>query len=131
MIMNRKEIFKNSVGLWLGGLLIVMTCMGCMTTTGNAKASSPKQGIMDAYLTKIQKYDGIDEAEAILLAQSQLIFRGVDRKYYIEHPEIFGGGDKIWEVKFFPVNKTLAQASANQPLVIAVNKKDGNVRWQP
>ena len=119
-------LFKNI--FWLSVFSIFIVC-GCATTTSSGPRSSNKD-IMDAYLSKIQKYDGINQDEAILLAQSQLIFHGTEKKYYLDKPEVVWENAKHWGIKFYPINKTLAEASIHAPLVIDVDKKDGSVKWE-
>jgi len=85
---------------------------------------------MDAFLSGVQKSDGIDQSEAILLAQSQLIFRGADKKFYMDKPEVTQVDERHWVVRFYPINKTLAEVRTSTNVLIVVDKNNGNTRWQ-
>ena len=113
---------------FLATILAAGALAGCKTTQPPVKPTSP--AFMKNYFTQIKKYDGIDEKEAVLLAQSQLRFAGDEKNYYIEHPEIVLYDEEHWIVRFLPVNRTLAQASTNSALLIIIDKKTGAVRSQ-
>jgi len=112
----------------LAGTLTVIVS-GC-TTTATRKVESNKKGIMDAYLSGVKKSDGINQQEAVLLAQSQLIFRGDDKRFYIDKPEITLEDERSWRIRFYSLNKTWAEVSASSNVLILVDKKNGNTRWQ-
>jgi len=110
-------------------VISVLIISGCATGPGPGVESS-KKGIMDAFLSGVQKSDGIDQPEAILLAQSQLIFRGADKKFYMDRPEVALADERHWVVRFHPINKTLAEVSSSANVLIVVDKNNGNTRWQ-
>ena len=117
--------------LFLTAVLAAGAMAGCHTTpsTGaTVKSNSP--AFMKGYFTKIIKYDGINEQEAVLLAQSQVRFQGDEKRYYIDHPEIVPYDEEHWFVRFPPVNKTLAQVGTNPALLVTIDKKTGAVRSQ-
>ena len=112
-------------------ILVLMVGMstGCKTVPqASVEAKPTSSEFMKNYFTQIKKYDGIDEREAILLAQSQLRFQGDEKKYYIDHPQVVPYDEEHWLVSFAPVNKTLAQVSSNPDLLIIIDKKNGDVR---
>ncbi len=119
---------RHVVKICMAGILVLMIT-GCAAGPGSGIESS-KKGIMDAYLSGVQKSDGIDQPEAILLAQSQLIFRGADKKFYMDRPEIALADERHWVVRFYPINKTLAEVSSSANVLIVVDKNNGNTRWQ-
>ena len=90
--------------------------------------SAATQGVMKGYLSQIKKFDGINEHEAILLAQSQLMFQGLDEEYYYNHPRVEEESAESFLVVFDPINKTLAETQTDTPIEIIVSKKDGSVR---
>ena len=135
------------------GLLVVIFICGCMTTdkpqsshlasakTGSSpvktsarvkrnhvtQVSSTRQAIMRAYLQNVEKYDGVDEKEALLLAQSQLIFQGYADSYDVGTPQLVSQDDKFWKVEFFPAENKSMQVDADT-VMISVNRRDG-VSW--
>ena len=137
------------------GFLVMIFILGCATTSkppssnlSSAKTgSSPvqpsgqpkknqlsavptvRQAIMRAYLQNVEKYDGVDEKEAVLLAQSQLIFQGYADSYDVETPQVVSRDDKFWKIQFSPVSKNTMETDAS-PLMISVNRKDGVSRLE-
>lgn len=99
--------------------------------TGESKVdvSSAKFKIMHAYQFTISKRDGIDQEEAKIIAQSEVIFRGYDTTYYFTRPRIYAESPEIWAVEFFPVSKTFRDARNNPRIRITINKADGQLTW--
>ena len=86
---------------------------------------------MSSYLSKISKSDGIDQEEAILIAQSEIIFRGLQKKYYLDDPIYQGIDQHYWTIKFRPVTKTLSQTKTRYNIIIYVHQDDGQTLINP
>lgn len=113
--------------LFLGCLCLCLSNVGCTTTAGPTPEGNKSQ-IMKDYLTHVDKSDGIDQDEALLLARSQIIFRGKDTRYDINKP-LISSEDEAWALTFSPINKTLGELLSAADLVIRVDKKDGRIDW--
>jgi len=83
---------------------------------------------MRSYLSGVVKYDGIDVREAVTLARSELIFRGDDKKFHIDEPHIEYVNEGNWGVRFYPINRTAAEARRNASVLVVINKKTGGAR---
>jgi len=81
---------------------------------------------MKAYLTQIDKTDGIDQNEALLLAKSHLIFHGKETNYDLNKPTISSEPEN-WVLIFPPIHKTLGELLSSTELIIRVDKKDGRI----
>ena len=102
---------------------------GCMTTKKNITIAS-KEDIMKAYLAGVNKTDGIDKKEAILLAQSQIIFLGYEHDYNYAKIEVLKEDKSEWVFKFYPIGKTLKDSINKPNFLVSVRKKDGEVTWK-
>ena len=121
-----KYYFKISTFLVVGCIFLLV---GCMTTKKNILRAS-KEEIMKSYLLGVHKTDGINKKEAILLAQSQIIFLGYEHDYNYAKIEILKEDKNEWVFKFYPIGKTL-QESTNKPnFLVSVRKKEGEVTWK-
>ena len=114
---------KNILTLFLPGVLCLL--FGCASTE---KVSLNKQEIARAYLTKINKKDGINRREAVLLAQNELLFLGRDHEYNINGPKIVSETPRLWIIHFPSLPKTFQEVLSKPELNILVEKKDGSVR---
>ena len=72
--------------------IIFFLATGCAGSPSPKERISPQtkdaQQLMKGYLFNVQKFDGINEEEAILLAKGEIIFRGEQNDYHLEHPEV-------------------------------------------
>lgn len=84
---------------------------------------------MHAYQFKVEKLDGISESEAVVIAQSEVIFRGYEDEYYIMKPHLRKLDESTWAVEFYPVNKTFIDSISKPKLLITVSKSDGKLSW--
>lgn len=91
--------------------------------------TADKFKIMHAYQFKVEKFDGISADEAVVIAQSEVIFRGYDKEYYITKPNLKKLDDTSWAVEFYPVNKTFIDSISKPKLLITVEKTDGKLSW--
>lgn len=91
--------------------------------------TADKFKIMHAYQFKIEKFDGISQEEAVVIAQSEVIFRGYDKDYYFTKPNLKKLDDTSWAVEFYPVNKTFIDSISKPKLLITVGKTDGKLSW--
>lgn len=125
-----QEIFLwRSTRDFLGKLIIVFSiCIfgfGCATP----KESLSGQDIMKAYLSKVNRTDGISVQEAVFLAQSQLVFRGYEKNYYLDRPKQIFESEKSFGIQFYPRLKTVQEAKDYPTVVVEVQKKDGQTRF--
>ena len=88
-----------------------------------AEKSSSKESIMQSYLSKVNKSDGINKEEAILLSQSQIIFRGTEQNYHLNNPQLAFENEESYGIKFLPKTKD----ANDPPVLIVITKKDGRV----
>ena len=109
-------------------VFILAVFLSACATRASQGPSAATQGIMKGYLSQVKKFDGINQREAILLAQSQLMFQGLDRDYYYNQPRVEEETAESFQVVFDPINRTLAEAQTNIPLEVFVSKKDGSVK---
>ena len=117
---------RSAVGPGIvAAVLAAVWLSGCAPT----KAETNRQELMGAYLSRVTKYDGIDRSEALILAQSQLIFLGRERDYWFEEPEITGEDNDFWYVRFSPINRTLEQVIHRTPILVTIRKANGDVAW--
>lgn len=91
--------------------------------------TADKFRIMHAYQFKVEKLDGISESEAVVIAQSEVIFRGYEDEYYIMKPHLRKLDESTWAVEFYPVNKTFIDSISKPKLLITVSKSDGKLSW--
>ncbi len=84
---------------------------------------------MQAYLSGIEKFDGINEKEAILLAQSQLVFLGKESQYYKDNPQVLED-QETWEIQFLPITRTLGEVLSTPVIFVFIDKKNGEILWQ-
>lgn len=91
--------------------------------------TADKFRIMHAYQFGIEKVDGISPEEAVVIAQSEVIFRGYDKEYYLTKPHLKKLDDSSWAVEFYPVNKTFIDSISKPKLLITVGKTDGKLSW--
>ena len=111
------------------GMSVLIFLTGCQHTQAASptlKTSDPK--FLKSYFTRVSKYDGIDESEARLLAQSQLKFEGRDSAYYIDHPQTIPYDEDHWLIEFPPVNKTFGEARHSSSIIFIIDKTSGSVR---
>lgn len=104
--------------LYIVGLSGCVTLSSCKTT---------KQSIMKAYLTDVSKTDGINREESMLLAQSELIFRGYESTFDIGEPKNWGEDREHYTYLFLHIGLTLIEARPDQRMVVTVSKKNGEV----
>ena len=107
-----------------------LSFLGCSSASTKDPRPSTKKGIMDAYLFKVNKTDGINRSEAILLAQSQMIFLGYSDSYNLAKPDMVAGNKNQWVFKFYPVGKTLKELITKPKILISINRKDGTANWK-
>ncbi|MGE0267307.1 MAG: hypothetical protein AB7S78_02450 [Candidatus Omnitrophota bacterium] len=91
--------------------------------------TADKFKIMHAYQFKVEKIDGISESEAVVIAQSEVIFRGYETEYYLMKPNLKKLDESTWAVEFYPVNKTFIDSISKPKLLITVGKSDGKISW--
>lgn len=109
---------------------IVTLLTACQTTSMYQHRESKliREEIMRAYLTEIKKTDGIDLKEAFLLAQSDLIFHNLDKRYLINNPLMAFEDASRWGIAFEPVSKTWGEAISQSRLVIIISKDSGEMK---
>ena len=90
--------------------------------------TSEKFKIMHAYQFSVSKRDGVNEDEAIIIAQSDVIFRGYEKDYYLTRPRIIGAGEDDWGVEFSPISKTFQEARIKPRILVKVGKADGKLK---
>lgn len=108
--------------------LLFLATQGC-STISSPSTSLSKEEIMQAYLSGIEKFDGINEKEAILLAQSQLVFLGKESQYYKDNPQVLED-QETWEIQFLPITRTLGEVLSTPVIFVFIDKKNGEILWQ-
>ncbi len=116
---------KTYITQLLALFVLMSVCSACQTTAQNN--TSNKASIMKSYLSSVSKYNGIDEEEAILLAQSELIFRGLDNKYDLKNPHVTFENNSKWAIIFRPISKTFNEFTKRQSLLMMISKKSGEI----
>lgn len=103
---------------------------GALSTKKNVKVDQRK-GILRSYQSDVSKHDGITQAEAKLLAQSEIIFRGYDDEYRVAEPRVMKDeGGSHWGILFYPINKTMYDALHKPNVLIRVKKSNGDIHWE-
>lgn len=115
--MCKRILFISLSLLWLGG---------CVTSTHDYSTTS-KRILSKNYLRDVQKYDGINEEEAVLLAKNEILFRGYEKSFDVNAPEIFFEDNQLWGIRFRPGNKTMSDILSGREIDIFVRKDDGRV----
>jgi hypothetical protein len=115
---------KNIIRL-LGILLI----MGCASSPAQDNPVDNRQ-LMENYLSKVVKYDGINYEEAVILAQSQLVFRDKEKEFRYDRPELAFPDETFWVIQFPPINTTLAELISRPNALIWVRKDNGETFWE-
>ena len=114
---------------WLFLSSVIAFLTGCAGLSSRSDRSLDRGKLMDAYLSQVAKYDGINREEAIVLAQSQVIFRGREREFVLEEPQVTSSPE-LWTVTFIPVNRTLVDILSRPEIKIHIRKANGEVIWQ-
>lgn len=109
--------------------LLVVICGGCAPHISQDPGGKGKK-VLSGYLSGVTKYDGIDENEAVLIAKSELLFRGDEKNYYFDRPHVEAVGENTWQVWFEPVNKTLQEALESRGAVVTIDRKTGAVKFE-
>ena len=116
-------------------LLQALTFLGCASTKNPQtvyKIPPPKvstSAIMRDYLSTVTRHDGIEFEEAVLIAQSEMIFRGKAKNYHLDKPMVEFVNSQTWGLRFYPVNESYRDAVKNVSILISVEKQKGKVRW--
>jgi hypothetical protein len=116
-----------SRALSLGCICLLLGSCGCAPIAGPVNRDKKPQ-IMKDYLSQVDRSDGINQEEAVLLARSQLIFHGKDTRYDLNNPQV-SSEDRYWVLVFTPVNKTLGELLSSSELTMRIDKKDGRIDW--
>lgn len=82
---------------------------------------------MKDYHSKVSRSDGIDADEAVVLAKSEMVFRGWDKTYHLSQPRIEAVDQEHWGIRFYPVNKTAKDVVRNPSVLVIIRKNDGQV----
>jgi len=127
----KKLILKSSniICLWAAITTLSFFYQGC-TSPHASKHTLNRKKIMKAYLTDISQANGISREEAILIAKSQFIFRGHDRNYNLDRPQIVTEDAYHWAIKFDPINKTFKELINEPEVTIIITKGDGSTQWK-
>lgn len=91
--------------------------------------TSAKFKVMHAYQFSVSKKDGVNEEEAKVIAQSEVIFRGFENDYYFTRPRIHDVKPNKWTVEFYPITKTFREARVKPRVRVTVDKEDGHIKW--
>ncbi|MCA9392683.1 MAG: hypothetical protein KC900_00645 [Candidatus Omnitrophica bacterium] len=91
---------------------------------------SAKFKVMHAYQFAVSKGDGVDEDEAKVIAQSEVIFRGYENDYYFTRPRLHDLDPGKWTVEFYPVTKTFREARVKPRVRVTIDKDDGKLKWE-
>ena len=83
---------------------------------------------MFATMTQVRTYDGIDREEAVLLAQGELMFRGKQKQYRFDQPEILREDSDRWVLQFHPLVPTFSDRHKVPIMQVTVDKTNGKVR---
>ena len=116
----------------IAGILFVFVLIfsGCATASSADRGVPFSRKVLQTALTEVRKYDGIDRAEAITLAQSEMIYRGRDEAYRLDQPQIEEIGKELWVVRFHPVVHTLQERNKFPISQITIDRQDGQVRFK-
>lgn len=109
---------------------VLIMALGCASAEIH-EPKAVKADIMKAYLSEVTKYDGIDVNEAVILAQSEMIFHGLDKDYYLDTPQLEPTDRDHWGVRFYPINRNPRDVITNPSVLVVVDRKDGKTSWHP
>lgn len=108
--------------------LLAAVC-GCAPHVSHGPGGKGKK-VLSGYLSGVTKYDGIDENEAVLIAKSELFFRGDEKNYYFDRPHLEAVGENAWQVWFEPVNRTLQESFESRGAMVTIDRKTGTVKFE-
>ena len=118
----------SSPGFRFSGLVIgCFLAWGCSATQAPVASSRLSADLMDSYLSRVVKFDGIDKEEALILARSQMFFQGRTRTFNLDKPQWLPDDDTYWVLSFESVRRTLADVIADKVIVIFIDKHNGAV----
>jgi hypothetical protein len=100
--------------------------LGSCAPTVIQPPQSNKAEIMRSYFSQVTRYDGIDANEALLIAQSEMIFRGLDQSYVLGQPQQEKIDSAHWGVRFYPINQNTGEQTS---ILVIIRKKDGALSW--
>ena len=109
---------------------LVLLFSACQTTSLSQHRESKliREEILRAYLKDVKKSDGINLKEAFLVAQSDLIFHDLDKRYRIKEPVMAFEDVTRWGIVFQPISKTWGEAIGQSRFIIVVDKNSGQTR---
>ena len=107
--------------------VVCFLACGCSATVAPGPSSRLRADLMDSYLSGVVRFDGIDREEALILAQSQMVFRGRNHEFDLNTPQWFPDDETYWVLSFKSVRRTLADVIAKKAVVIFVDKRNGTV----
>ncbi len=118
--------------LGIAGILlaIVLFGSGCVTASSADRGALFSRKVLQTALTEVSKYDGIDRAEAITLAQSEMVYRGREAAYRLDQPQIEEVGMALWVVRFHPIVRTLKDRRKFPVSEVAINRQNGQLHFQ-
>ena len=112
-----------------GWFLFCVLLTGCASARlGSSFAQATPDGVMFKSMTQVRTFDGIDRQEAILLAQSELVFRGRQNDFRFDRPKVLREDSDRWIIRFQPLAKAPAESKPNPLMQISVDKSNGEVR---
>ncbi len=92
------------------------------------RPQTKREALMRSFLSDVVKFDGIDQREAAIIAKSELMFRQEDERFYLDEPHFEAVDEDNWGIRFYPVNRSAAEARRNPSMLVVVNKETGRVR---
>ena len=110
-------------------------CSGCRTAIPRpgpletTPIHRTKEDILKAFLEDINKRDGVTLYEAIIMAQTELIFRDILNNYHFEKPQITTQSPARWGIRFHPrlINTDNKPAV---PVQFIITKNQGQIVFQ-
>ena len=106
--------------------ILLICSAGCAGLQDTSESVSRKE-MMRSYLLQVKKTDGINREEALLIAKSELYFRGLDKMYNLNQAPAVFEDDNRWAVSFTFHHKTFQQLISEPRTFILIEKKDGSV----
>ena len=121
-------VTRNENFVWI--LVMPLLFCGC-TGTIEERPVADKNEIMKAYFSKVSRHDGVNIKEAVLLAQSELIFHNYEKEYHIDKPQLEFVSREFYGIRFFPFSRNSGDAKIRPSILVVVGRSDGSVRWHP
>ena len=91
----------------------------------NSTKPRTKHGVWRAYQWFVNVNDGVTKREALIMAQYEVVQKGLDQNYHLAKPKVLSETQSQWVVRL-PGKFSLTKGKADM-YVVCINKENGNL----